>query len=501
MRRPEFQPGAARCRGCALLAAVLSVCAWGGASGQATAFGFRAADNRLRARAFGAPRSTTAAGASAAGAASPALEDSSTRGDGWLFGQREPATRWHDGRVVGHFGYRPLTLAGCLVCLLVALAATGALAALPAGPWTRAARRLCAGGLGLCLLPASAWLAGSAWLLSWLLRLLAVTRTAPALLRTEQALPSRWSTTRPILPGGAAVHLLRWPGPGEADGREPSEGTGAKAGGVPPVTVVCFHGFGASSLSWEDLLPSLPEALAPCRAVLCPDQMGFGLTERVPLPLGAPKALGAPVRGLAGRSARQAARDLEPDQAYSLPGNAVLASALAEAELEGKGPARAPEELVVMGHSMGAIAAAAFAAEESSRRPVTLILESPAFLGGPAQGPAKTERKLLGWGRRKLLAGLGATARAFLLLPGIVYNRAFWENGLGAAAFSKAALGEEKFSRQVLKYRWPSLFEGWALGLANFVVARSLRGLEEDQEVLRDLVSAYKVGGDKGPRS
>ena len=43
---------------------------------------------------------------------------------------------------------------------------------------------------------------------------------------------------------------------------------------------------------------------------------------------------------------------------------------------------------------------------------------------------------------------------------------------------------------QVLRYRWPSLCEGWALGLANFVTARLVT--MEDSLLLHQLIEAGK---------
>ncbi|CAE7860046.1 unnamed protein product [Symbiodinium necroappetens] len=53
-------------------------------------------------------------------------------------------------------------------------------------------------------------------------------------------------------------------------------------------------------------------------------------------------------------------------------------------------------------------------------------------------------------------------------------------------------MGAERLDKQVLLYRWPSLCEGWALGLANFVSVRLL-SISEDGLVLQRLVDACKA--------
>merc|ERR1719221_2390100 len=52
---------------------------------------------------------------------------------------------------------------------------------------------------------------------------------------------------------------------------------------------------------------------------------------------------------------------------------------------------------------------------------------------------------------------------------------------------------KERFAKQVLRYRWPSMCRNWALGLANFIIGRVL-GLRrnEDAEVIKRLVDTAK---------
>jgi len=178
---------------------------------------------------------------------------------------------------------------------------------------------------------------------------------------------------------------------------------------------------------------------------------------------------------------------------YSLTGNAILGSALIDAETS-----MPDDEVVVIGHSMGAITASEVAVRQCSRRPVALVLVSPAFLlkaGADLEPPAHPKpRRGLSLGNVLSLRLLRAIVRAFLQAPGVVYSRGFWEKGLDGAAYKRKQLGEERFAAQVLRYRWPSLFRGWSEGLANFVVARLADGASEDVGALQRLVSAKGSG-------
>eukprot|EP00435_Cladocopium_sp_Y103_P041199 s1192_g11.t1 len=111
---------------------------------------------------------------------------------------------------------------------------------------------------------------------------------------------------------------------------------------------------------------------------------------------------------------------------------------------------------------MGAITAAALAVSSArGGNKVKLVLESPAFLSKLCDRlePSKIGRVTalaLRWQRRVL--------RLVLQLPGLTYSRRFWQRGLAMAG----PMEEERARLQVLRYRWPSLCEHWALGLANF---------------------------------
>ncbi|CAJ1359014.1 unnamed protein product, partial [Effrenium voratum] len=196
--------------------------------------------------------------------------------------------------------------------------------------------------------------------------------------------------------------------------------------------------------------------------VLCPDQVGFGLTQRPTLRLAA--GLGrAPVD-----VSEASAEALTPLQLYSLAGNALIAEALLPEMGASKDPA------VIVGHSMGAISASALALRAKSKeKPPVLILESPAFLAKPEPETAKKKKRSGKVGPVTALAlrFQRTVLRLVLQLPGFTYNRRFWQRGL---ALAYGGMDPSRLEDQVLRYRWPSLCEGWALGLANFVTARLL---------------------------
>lgn len=181
---------------------------------------------------------------------------------------------------------------------------------------------------------------------------------------------------------------------------------------------------------------------------------------------------------------------LEPMQLYGLSGGAIIGAELLEEVLQGP-----EDQLVIIGHSMGAITASDLAVEQAARRSVVLVLVSPAFL---VRGKEEAKEALAASGARRQLSRarllqlriFRSIVRAILQLPGLVYSRGFWERSLSSVVFSASRMGQQRFALQVLRYRWPSLCQGWALGLANFVVARLAGGLEEDADALRRLRAA-----------
>eukprot|EP00434_Breviolum_minutum_P011884 symbB.v1.2.010485.t1/scaffold674.1/size176181/2 len=158
-------------------------------------------------------------------------------------------------------------------------------------------------------------------------------------------------------------------------------------------------------------------------------------------------------------------------QTYTLSGNAVIAGAVLNAEH------CIGNKIVILGHSMGAITAAALAVNKArSGCKVTLVLESPAFLSKPSSSLKSSK---IGMAKGLLLRLQRRILRVVLQVPGFTYSRLFWQRGL---AMATRELDKEGAERQVLRYRWPSLSENWALGLANFVTARLITMEDVDRD-------------------
>ena len=171
------------------------------------------------------------------------------------------------------------------------------------------------------------WLGGSLWASLIVIHVLwSMTLARPRLQAPGDILPSALSTLRRVR-DKLSVHLLRKAPTAEA----------AVSGAV-----LCCHGFGANATSYEEVAHLLSRDLAS--VVLCPDQVGFGLTERPRLRLQRGVSFSTELDSLAPHAAA-----LSAPQMYTLAGNAVLAGALLEEE-EGKQPT---SSTVIIGHSMG----------------------------------------------------------------------------------------------------------------------------------------------------
>ncbi|CAE7572318.1 unnamed protein product [Symbiodinium sp. CCMP2592] len=375
----------------------------------------------------------------------------------------DSAVRPHDGQVVGAFGYRKLQRVEWATVTVASIAFVCLLARAP-GPWRSAAGTLMSARQHVRMLLCSLsmiWLGGSFWATLLLLGVLwKMTAAKPELQKASSILPS--SLSRIVRLEKLSLHLLKSEFEGEADTSKEK------------TAMLCCHGFGANGTSYEEVLPLfLKSGLAS--VVLCPDQVGFGLTERPNLVFR---------RGMSFQTDTEKATlgDLSAAQMYTLTGNAILAGALLDRESDQRNS-------LIIGHSMGAITASAVAIARAGRDPgsVALILESPAFLVKPS---SESRTRRLG---RAAVLGLRLQRlflRFVLQLPGLTYNRLFWRSGLASAYADMDAV---RLDKQVLLYRWPSLCEGWALGLANFVSARLL-SIGEDALVLQRLVDACKAG-------
>eukprot|EP00933_Yihiella_yeosuensis_P071481 TRINITY_DN79688_c0_g1_i1.p1 TRINITY_DN79688_c0_g1~~TRINITY_DN79688_c0_g1_i1.p1 ORF type:complete len:468 (+),score=70.40 TRINITY_DN79688_c0_g1_i1:86-1489(+) len=229
----------------------------------------------------------------------------------------------------------------------------------------------------------------------------------------------------------------------------------------------CFHGAGASSLSWEPSLECLEKQLDA--EVIAFDAPGFGLTERPPLPL------------------KKQSLDVSP---YSCSSSGQLGLALARIYDRSFLDSRAEScDMVFLGHSLGTISAslAVLSLPPELQGRTLLVLEGAAFSpdsGSSSPGQALPAPPRLSPPTLKLLK---------VMLPWIlrrvVYNPGFWKKGL-----QQASAGKKVEEELVKHYRWPSLVEGWDLGLTNWVLTR-VHGSLEEQGLCSLLADARKTSG------
>lgn len=224
------------------------------------------------------------------------------------------------------------------------------------------------------------------------------------------------------------------------------------------------HGFGASCLSWLDVLSPLANGLSA--VALAHDRTGFGLTDRPP--------------------------DLS---AYAYDANREMARGLLATVSAMRACEGAPHLLI--GHSMGAYLSVLQAVEHPARvRGLVLVapalsprrdetgirLPRPGVAGKGASGlgavqgassaahaAAKRAGVVLTLVRFAIRSALTAPLTVLLapLLRTAVYSRAFWAKGLSAAWFDRSRLTEATLDR----YRRPSLARRWDDGLIRFVQA------------------------------
>jgi pimeloyl-ACP methyl ester carboxylesterase len=198
------------------------------------------------------------------------------------------------------------------------------------------------------------------------------------------------------------------------------------------------HGFGASSLSWLPVMPSLLKRMGG-RVALAHDAPGFGFTDR-------PNKVTAYTRGTSAEI-----------------GSSILQSSLQEEDAS---------SIALFGHSMGAAATLrmALALPEETRKFIVLV--------GPALGlmhePSKIQSRL-----RALTRPVRQLVRKYLFDPSFSYvlKRAvgtpnFWKNGLRKVWGNPSRLSDS----DVLRFQWPSVGQGWERGLLSFALAQSRQG-------------------------
>eukprot|EP00288_Rhodomonas_lens_P016306 CAMPEP_0177702130 /NCGR_PEP_ID=MMETSP0484_2-20121128/6977_1 /TAXON_ID=354590 /ORGANISM="Rhodomonas lens, Strain RHODO" /LENGTH=460 /DNA_ID=CAMNT_0019213403 /DNA_START=313 /DNA_END=1692 /DNA_ORIENTATION=- len=243
-------------------------------------------------------------------------------------------------------------------------------------------------------------------------------------------------------------------------------------GSTPRLSLLLVHGFGASARSYHAALQPLADA-AKAR-VLSVDMPGFGLTSR-------------------------------PSTLQHYDAAAMLTALTSALNLKKKGP------LVVVGHSLGGLAAARYLLSTPSP-PDAAVLVAPAIIaagsarrkeeGGGGEGGERgraavaaregngslEEKRGFEWAQAlvgvmaRLTAATATVALVWfmkLLTPVLalvlrlaVYTKAFWSAGLTAAYHDKEKLSETT----VEGYRRGSWVKGWEAGVLNFVWFRATAG-------------------------
>ena len=210
--------------------------------------------------------------------------------------------------------------------------------------------------------------------------------------------------------------------------------------------VYLHHGFGASSLSWLPVLPSLTKQMG-ARVGMAHDSVGFGFTDR-------PHSL----------------------ESYSPETNVGIGLELLN---ESDGNAR---NIAIFGHSMGAKAALIMALACSKRKdaqlnPSVVVLVAPALEGValPSSSRRKSSPKTTKSSNKisQLLRPIWIAWKKLIVDYPFQYGLRrlvggspnFWRKGLTSAWGDPKCLSDS----DVLRFQWPSIGRGWEQGLLNFV--------------------------------
>ena len=265
----------------------------------------------------------------------------------------------------------------------------------------------------------------------------------------------------------------------------------------PLSSIVYFHGFGASSLSWLPVFPDLHSKLCPELSIAC-DALGFGLTRL------SVEGLSSPPGGSSSSSsssspdlARLYGRDVSADLSLQV---------LRHNQPVGVGGSagRVPlgEDLLIVGHSMGSTDALLFAQAAllpspsppsaapfppplvpppppHSFRRVFVVLVSPALFVSPSCRPCRRgvrsppalhpPRLVLPPSPPPRVWLPFLLARPFLRLSLRLLvggGAAFWRGALSTVVWSTSGCGPTAVD--VLRYAWPSAGRGWEDGLLDF---------------------------------
>jgi pimeloyl-ACP methyl ester carboxylesterase len=256
------------------------------------------------------------------------------------------------------------------------------------------------------------------------------------------------------------------------------------------IAISCVHGFGANAYSWER------SALAPLAETLnaiavAHDSPGFGLTERASdLSLYTPRTNAAIARAMLDVACADGNEVASYDD-KDVPTNKTWNEAVGEMETTEGGDASLTNQSerktrrIVIGHSMGGLAAAIAAAEGDVD---DVILVAPAVIasGDVSRDASDASKKSV----NPLSLIFGAVARifrvalAFLVSPllkfalrKLVRSVSFWRNGLARAVGASSREKMRTDTSWADGYRRPSAVLGWDTGIVRVVLAAATGGV------------------------
>lgn len=259
--------------------------------------------------------------------------------------------------------------------------------------------------------------------------------------------------TEPHQPFALGVHYLQYDND-EKDDSDTTNDNNKRSFGA----MYFQHGFGASSLSWLPVLPTLAKQMN-ARVALGHDTVGFGFTDRP-----------------------RDKRWYRPRQAARIAG-AILEQEGSASETDN---ANNNAPVCLVGHSMGSRSTLRLATQLPADTPKLIILSSPALgliapqppRAPPSSNPAA---RLASSVSNAISAKLVRPASRYLLRR-IIGANGSWKKGLEGAWGEPKKLTEDS---DVLRYSWPSIGYGWEEGILDFAGAQVLPADDElDDDVL-----------------
>ena len=257
------------------------------------------------------------------------------------------------------------------------------------------------------------------------------------------------------------------------------------------IVVSCVHGFGANTYSWERAtLQPLAEKLNA--TAVAHDAPGFGLTERV----GDLKRYTPRTNAAIARAMLDLAEGVneEDGSKKEKTWNDVVGEMSSEANDATKTKKKLRARRVVVGHSMGGVAAAIAAAEGDID---DVVLVAPAVIAASARAAGDVPETRKGKEKNPLSLLLGACARAFRVVVAfaaspvvlfavrkLVRSASFWRDGLGKAVGAAARARMRTDATWADGYRRPSAVTGWDAGMVRVVLAAATGGVSLARAIL-----------------